>query len=489
QANAITTANCGIINPEDIEEYIARGGYNSLKKCLDMKPEEVIEEVKKSGLRGRGGAGFPTGLKWTFIAREKNKPKYLVCNGDEGDPGAFMDRTIMESDPHAILEGMLIGAYAIGAEYGFIYTRAEYPLAIKRLRIAIEQAKEKGFIGKNIFGKGLNFDIQIRIGAGAFVCGEETALMASIEGRRGMPRPRPPFPAQSGLWGQPTNINNVKTWATIPKIFAMGAENYAKIGTETSKGTAILCLTGKIANAGLVEIPMGTTIRELVFNIGGGIPNGKKFKAIQIGGPSGGCLPAKYMDTPLDYEHLTKLGAIMGSGGFIVLDEDTCIVELAHYFIHFTQEESCGKCTPCRVGTRRMLEILQKIIDGKGTLEDLEILESTANMVKKSSLCGLGQTAPNPVLTTLKYFKDEYLAHIKGYCPALSCKNLISYKIDVEKCIGCGLCAKNCSVNAITGEKKQPHVINSDICIRCGLCYSSCPQNAIFKTTGGSMDE
>jgi len=489
QLQAITTINCGEIDPEDIDEYISRGGYQSFKKCLEMKPDEIIEEIKKSGLRGRGGAGFPTGLKWSFIAKEKNKPKYLICNGDEGDPGAFMDRTIMESDPHSIIEGMLIGAYAIGAEYGFIYTRAEYPLAVERLKKAIEQARSKGFLGKNILYKGLNFDINIRIGAGAFVCGEETALMASIEGRRGMPKPRPPFPANSGLWGKPTNINNVKTWATIPRIISIGAENYAKIGTQTSKGTAILCLVGKIYNSGLVEIPMGTTIKDLVFNIGGGIPNGKKFKAIQMGGPSGGCLPAQFMDTPIDYENITKLGAIMGSGGFIVLDEDTCIVELAHYFIHFTQEESCGKCTPCRVGTRRMLEILTNIIEGNGTLKDLDVLESIANMVKKSSLCGLGQTAPNPVLTSLKYFRDEYIAHINGYCPALVCKNLISYKIDQEKCIGCGLCAKNCSVNAITGELKKPHIINPEICIRCGLCYSSCPQNAIYKIPRGKKNE
>lgn len=482
----ITTHNCGEIDPEVIDEYIAKGGYKSLKKALKMKPADIIDSIKKAKLRGRGGAGFSTAFKWQAIANEKATPKYLICNGDEGDPGAFMDRTILESDPNAVLEGMIIGAYAVGASQGFIYARAEYPLAIKRVTIAIKQAREKGFLGKNILGSGLDFDIQLRKGAGAFVCGEETALMSSIMGMRGNPRPRPPFPANSGLWGKPTNINNVKTWATIPRILDIGPENYAKIGTPDSSGTAILCITGKINNAGLVEIPMGTTIRKLVYDIGGGCPNNKKFKAIQTGGPSGGCIPAQFLDTPIDYEHLTALGAIMGSGGLIVLDEDTCMVELAHFFITFTQNESCGKCSPCALGTRKMLQILTKIRDGKGMMEDLDQLESLAQTVKKSSLCGLGQTAPNPVITTLKYFKDEYIAHIKGSCPALVCKNLIEYKIDEEKCTGCSLCSRSCASNAITGELKKKFKIDPTKCVKCGLCFSTCNFKAIYKTTGGN---
>ncbi|MCP4760128.1 MAG: 4Fe-4S dicluster domain-containing protein, partial [archaeon] len=432
---------------------------------------------------GRGGGGFPTGMKWSFIKSANGSPKYLICNADEGDPGAFMDRTVLESDPHAVIEGMLIGAIAVGAMEGFIYARAEYPLAIKRFSIALKQAKERGFIGKNILGKGLDFDITLKQGAGAFVCGEETALMRSVEGNRGNPTPRPPFPANSGLWGKPTNINNVKTWATIPKIFEMGADAYSAIGTEDASGTAIICCSGKINNSGLIEVPMGTSIRKLIFDIGGGIPDGKKFKAIQVGGPSGGCIPAKFLDTQMDYKNLTALGAIMGSGGFIVLDEDTCMVELAHFFISFTQKESCGKCTPCRVGTRKMLKILTKISNGKGEMKDIENLIRIGNVIKKGSLCGLGQTAPNPVLTTIKYFREEYEAHIKGSCPAKVCEALIKYEINKEKCNGCDLCAKNCSVNAISGEKKKPHEIDSIICVRCGLCLSSCPKDAIYKTT------
>lgn len=475
----------GRIDPEEIDDYLAVGGYNSIKKVfVEFTPEKVIEEIKNSGLRGRGGAGFSTGLKWTFLKNSKGSPKYLICNGDEGDPGAFMDRSTFESDPHSIIEGMTIAAFATGVHEGFVYLRAEYPLAIKRLEIAIKQAREKGFLGDNILNSGFSFNIALKQGAGAFVCGEETALMASIMGKRGNPRPRPPFPSDSGLWGKPTNINNVKTYASVPKIIEKGADWYSGIGTEDSSGTIIIALTGKINNAGLIEIPMGTTIRKLVFEIGGGIPEGKKFKAIQVGGPSGGCIPAKYLDTAMDYANLTKLGAIMGSGGFIVLDDDTCMVELAHYFIDFTQNESCGKCTPCRIGTKRMLDILTKIREGQATMDDLDRLEQIANVVKKTSLCGLGQTSPNPVLTTLKYFRDEYIAHIKDKsCPALHCKALIEYNIEAEKCTGCMTCARNCPVDAIEGEKKQVHVLDSKICIRCGLCYGSCTFDAIYKTT------
>ncbi|TFG17506.1 MAG: 4Fe-4S dicluster domain-containing protein [Promethearchaeota archaeon] len=478
----ITLEHCGLIDPENIDEYIDLGGYEQFEKCVkESKNYEVIYDIKSSRLRGRGGAGFPTGLKWELCAKEVGDVKYVVCNGDEGDPGAFMDRTLLESDPHSVIEGMCIGAYAIGATQGFIYLRAEYKLAIRRFDIAIKQARMKGFLGKNIFGTGFNFDIQLKKGAGAFVCGEETALMASIEGKRGNPRPRPPFPAQSGLWGKPTNINNVKTWATIPHIFSMGAKEYSNIGTDDASGTVILALTGKINNSGLVEIPMGTTIRDVVFDIGGGIPNGKKFKAIQIGGPSGGCIPANYLDTLMDYKTLTELGAIMGSGGVIVLDEDTCMVDLAHYFITFTQRESCGKCAPCRVGTLKMLDILTKFKKGKAVMEDIDRLKHLAEIVKKTSLCGLGQTAPNPVLTTIRYFRHEYEAHVNGKCSALVCKDLIQYEVIPTKCIGCGLCAKNCPVNAITGEPKQAHLINPQECIRCGLCIVQCPSQAIRK--------
>ncbi|MBD3230320.1 MAG: NADH-quinone oxidoreductase subunit NuoF [Candidatus Lokiarchaeota archaeon] len=481
----IIKKNCGHIDPEDIDDSLSSGGYASLKKVLrEYKPTEVIKEIKKSGLRGRGGAGFPTGVKWEFCRNANESPKYLICNADEGDPGAFMDRSILESDPHLVIEGMIIAAYAIGTATGFIYVRAEYPLAVKRLEIALKQARKKGFLGKNILDSNFSFEIEIKQGAGAFVCGEETALMASIMGKRGMPSPRPPYPALSGLWGKPTNINNVKTFASIPRIIEKGADWYSSIGTHDASGTIVIALTGKINNSGLVEIPMGTTIRKVVYDIGGGIPNGKKFKAIQIGGPSGGCLPAKYLDVKMDYKNLTSLGAIMGSGGVIVLDEDTCMVDLAHYFITFIQKESCGKCAPCRIGTKRMLDILTKIKKGNAVLNDLEKLERIANIVKKTSLCGLGQTAPNPVLTTLKYFRDEYEAHIlHKSCPALVCKNLINYYIDENICIGCGLCKKNCPTDAIIGANKFPHRINTSVCIKCGTCYSLCPSSSIYKKT------
>ncbi|TXT64324.1 MAG: NADH dehydrogenase [Promethearchaeota archaeon] len=481
----LITKNCGKINPEDIEEFISIGGYDSIKKVLtEYSPLEVIEEINASGLRGRGGAGFPTGQKWLLCHQTKGDKKYLICNGDEGDPGAFMDRTILESDPHSVIEGMLIAAYAIGANEGFAYIRAEYPLAIKRFELALTQAKKAGYLGNNILHSGFHFTITLKKGAGAFVCGEETALMASIMGKRGMPTPKPPYPATSGLWNKPTNINNVKTLATVPRIIENGADWYRSIGKKDAPGTTVLALSGKINNSGLVELPLGTTIRKLVFDIGGGIPNGKAFKGVQTGGPSGGCIPKQYLETPLDYDHLTKLGSIMGSGGIIVLDEDTCMVELARYFIEFCQNESCGKCVPCRVGTRRMLEILTHITQGKATLKDLDKLEKLAHIVKTSSLCGLGQTAPNPVLTTLKYFRDEYLQHIRDKrCPALVCNELITYYIDEDLCIGCGVCKTNCSVNAIGGIVKEPHSINTEACIRCGVCFESCPSNAILKKT------
>ncbi len=487
----IITKYCGEINPEDIYEYIAKGGYESLKKVLDkFSPIEVIEEIKKSGLRGRGGAGFSTGQKWLFCHDAPGYPKYLICNGDEGDPGAFMDRTILESDPHGVIEGMIIAAYAIGAKYGYAYIRAEYPLAIKRFNIAIQRAREHGYLGKNILDSGFDFDLILKKGAGAFVCGEETALMASIMGKRGIPRPRPPYPAINGLWGKPTNNNNVKTYAYIPRIIEKGADWYFSIGTENASGTLVVALTGKINNSGLVEIPMGTKIKKIVFDIGGGIPNGKEFKAVQIGGPSGGCIPAHLSDTKMDYESITALGSIMGSGGFIVLDEDICMVELAHYFITFTQKESCGKCVPCRIGTKRMLDILTKIKEGHANLENLENLERIANIVRKTSLCGLGQTAPNPVLTTLKYFKKEYEAHIVDKsCSALVCKDLISYSINKKICTGCEVCKINCPSDAIIGEPKEPHSINYQSCVKCELCLSLCSYKAIFKTTNLVKEE
>ena len=477
----IVLRNCGYINPDNIEEYIARDGYQALARALlEFSPEETLDIVKRSGLRGRGGAGFPTGKKWEFARMAPGDKKYIVCNADEGDPGAFMDRSVLEGDPHSVVEGMLIGAYVIGSDEGYIYCRAEYPLAIKRLVTAIQQAEEMGLIGDNIMGTDFSFHLHIKEGAGAFVCGEETALMASIEGKRGMPNPRPPFPANSGLWGKPTNINNVETWANIPQIILNGAEWFSSVGTETSKGTKIFALTGKVNNTGLVEAPMGMSLREVIFDIGGGIPNGKKFKAVQLGGPSGGCLPESMLDTPVDYESINATGAIMGSGGMVVTDEDTCIVDFAKFFLTFVQNESCRKCPFCRIGTRRMLEILERICEGKGKMEDLDLLEDLAQKVKDGSLCALGGTAPNPVLTTLKYFRDEYVAHIVDKkCPAKVCPALIQYTIDPAKCIGCTKCARQCPVNAISGEIKKPHLIDQDTCIKCGQCMAVCPVKAI----------
>lgn len=473
--------NTGIINPKNIKEYIARNGYFGLYKALvEMTPEQVIEEVTKSGLRGRGGGGFPTGLKWKLARNNKSDVKYIICNADEGDPGAFMDRAVLEGDPHAVIEAMIIGGYAIGASQGYIYVRAEYPLAVERINHAIKQAYEYELLGKNIFGSGFDFDLEVRLGAGAFVCGEETALIASIEGERGMPRNKPPYPSDAGLWGKPTVINNVETLANVSRIIRKGAEWFASIGTEKSKGTKVFALGGKINNTGLVEIPMGTKLREVIFNIGGGIPNGKKFKAVQTGGPSGGCLTAEHLDTPIDYDTLTKLGSMMGSGGMIVMDEDNCMVDVARFYLEFTVDESCGKCTPCREGTKRMLEILEKITRGEGTLKDVEVLTSLAHSIKDSALCGLGQSAPNPVLSTLEHFKDEYIAHVVDKkCPAGVCKALIKYYIN-DDCIGCGKCAHNCPVEAISGKIKEKHTIDTDVCIKCGACALGCPTHAII---------
>jgi len=478
----IALRNCGVIDPENIEEYIALDGYQALYKALtSMTPDEVIKEVLDSGLRGRGGGGFPTGRKWMFAKASPGEVKYVACNADEGDPGAFMDRSILEGDPQCIIEAMAIAGYAIGAHHGFVYVRAEYPIAVQRLSIAIEQAKKYGFLGKNILGTGFDFDLEIRLGAGAFVCGEETALMTSIEGNRGEPRPRPPFPAVKGLFGKPTVLNNVETYANIAQIIYKGSEWYSSIGTETSRGTKVFALGGKITNVGLVEIPMGTTLREIIEEIGGGIPNGKKFKAAQTGGPSGGCIPAEHIDTPIDYDSLLAIGSMMGSGGMIILDEDTCMVDIAKFYLEFTVDESCGKCTPCRVGTRKLLNYLDKITKGNGTMKDLEDIDELAQHMQKSSLCALGQTAPNPILSTLKFFKDEYIAHIQDKtCPAGVCKSLIRYEIIADKCKGCTLCARNCPVKAISGTVKQPHVIDSEKCIKCGLCMNNCKFGAII---------
>jgi NADH-quinone oxidoreductase subunit F len=478
----IVLRNSGVINPERIEDYLAVEGYQALEKALrKMSPEQVREEVKNSGLRGRGGAGFPTGLKWGFCAGVPGDVKYIICNADEGDPGAFMDRSVLESDPHAVLEGMAIAGYAIGAHYGYIYCRAEYPVAIRRLRIAIDQAVERKLLGAGIFGTDFSFHIKIKEGAGAFVCGEETALMASIEGRRGMPRLRPPFPAIEGLWRKPTNINNVETLANVPWIVRQGGAAYAAMGTEKSKGTKVFALAGKVNRGGLVEVPMGVTIREVVEQIGGGIRGGKRFKAVQMGGPSGGCIPEHLADTPIDYDSLNQTGAIMGSGGMVVVDESTCMVDTARFFLDFTQKESCGKCTFCRVGTKRMLEILERITNGDGKAGDVELLEELAVTIKRGSLCGLGQTAPNPVLTTIRYFRDEYEAHIhEKTCPAKACRALISYRIDAAKCDGCHVCSRACPVNAISGEKKEIHTIDPELCTRCGLCIDRCKPEAIF---------
>lgn len=476
----IVLRNTGIIDPTKIDEYLERDGYKGLTKALQMDPEAVIDEILESGLRGRGGAGFPTGLKWRFARKAAGDEKYVVCNADEGDPGAFMDRSVLEGDPHSVIEGMLICGYAIGAKHGIIYCRAEYPLAIKHLNIAIEQARERGFLGKNILGSGFDFDIYIKEGAGAFVCGEETALMASIEGKRGMPRPRPPFPANKGIFGKPTNINNVETLANVAWIILHGASEFNKYGTGKSRGTKVFALAGKIVKGGLVEVPMGMPLREVIFDVGGGIPDGKEFKAVQLGGPSGGCLPASELDTPVDYESINATGAIMGSGGMVVMDEDTCIVDVAKFFLSFVQSESCGKCPFCRIGTKRMLEILERICDGKGTPEDLDLLEDLAYKIKDGSLCGLGQTAPNPVLTTLKYFRHEYEAHVnEKKCPAKVCTNLIHYTIDPDTCIGCTKCSKVCPVGAIEGQIRQPHKIDDSVCVRCGQCKSVCPVKAI----------
>ena len=477
----IALKNCGVINPEEIDEYIAFDGYKALEKVLtQMTPDDVINVIKDSGLRGRGGAGFPTGKKWELTKASEEKQKYVVCNADEGDPGAFMDRSILEGDPHSVLEAMAIAAYSIGANQGYIYVRAEYPIAVHRLQVAIDQAREYGILGKNIFGTDFDFDIDIRLGAGAFVCGEETALLESIEGKRGQPRVKPPYPAQSGLWGKPTLINNVETYANISQIILNGAEWYSSIGTETSKGTKVFALGGNVNNIGLVEVPMGTTLREIVYDIGGGIPNGRDFKAAQTGGPSGGCIPKEHLDTPIDYESLKEIGSMMGSGGLIVMDDTKCMVALAKFYLEFTVSESCGKCTPCRIGTKRMLEILTKICDGNGTELDIYKLEKLASNIQKASICGLGQSAPNPVVSTLRYFRDEFKEHvIQKECRALECKAMAKITINEEKCKGCGLCQRNCPVEAIEGEARDKRVINQDKCIKCGTCISSCPFHAI----------
>jgi len=480
----IALKNCGVINPESIDEYIGTGGYEALGKVLtEMTPDEVIETILASGLRGRGGAGFPTGMKWKFASGNRgNVKKYVCCNADEGDPGAFMDRSVLEGDPHVVLEAMAIAGYAIGSDQGYIYVRAEYPIAVERLKIAIDQAHEYGLLGENIFGTGFNFDIGLRLGAGAFVCGEETALMTSIMGKRGEPWPRPPFPAVRGLFQQPTILNNVETWANIPQIIMKGPKWFSAIGTEKSKGTKVFAVGGKINNTGLVEVPMGTTLRTIVEDIGGGIPNGRKFKAAQTGGPSGGCIPARHLDIPIDYDNLIAIGSMMGSGGLIVMDDTTCMVDIAKFFLDFTVDESCGKCTPCRVGTKRVYEMLERITEGKGTLEELDKMEELCYYIKENALCGLGQTAPNPVLSTLRYFRDEYIAHIVDKkCPAGVCKALMHYKIDPEKCRGCTLCARNCPTNAISGKVKEAHVIDLDICIKCGACIENCKFGAVYK--------
>ncbi len=479
----VALRNCGVINPEDINEYIAYDGYQALGKVLtEMTPDDVIDVIKRSGLRGRGGAGFPTGVKWSFAKASVDDQKYVCCNADEGDPGAFMDRSVLEGDPHAVIEAMAIAGYAIGANQGYIYVRAEYPIAVKRLEIAIGQAREMGLLGKDIFGTGFDFDIELRLGAGAFVCGEETALMTSIEGHRGEPRPRPPFPAVKGLFQKPSVLNNVETYANIPQIILKGPEWFASMGTEKSKGTKVFALGGKIHNTGLVEVPMGTTLREIIEEIGGGIPNGKKFKAAQTGGPSGGCIPASLIDTEIDYDNLIAIGSMMGSGGLIVMDEDNCMVDIAKFFLEFTVDESCGKCTPCRVGTKRLYEMLDKVTKGEATLEDLDKMEKLCYYIKDNALCGLGQTAPNPVLSTLRYFRDEYIAHVtEKRCPAGVCKKLINYSIIADKCKGCTLCARNCPVGAISGTVRMPHTIDTAKCVKCGACVEKCKFGAIVK--------